>query len=285
MIRLWRQVLRPIVEAVDGKVILEIGAEYGRSTQVLLNYVRDVGGHLHCIDPVPEFDLEAFKRDNADVLSFYQDLSLNVLQDIHPVDVAMVDGDHNWYTVYNELKVIESAHGHDPMRQPLLFCHDIGWPYGRRDLYYDPSTLPEEFVHEHAREGLLPNKEHLIPDGGMNLNMLNARQYGGERNGVLTAVEDYMKESVLNFRFLELPFYFGLGILVTEDRLASNPALKAEIEKLEQALAGRELLALSEHIRITEGIVLQALHRKLEEGGLLSGLKEKAKSALPRKKR
>ncbi|MEM1110522.1 MAG: class I SAM-dependent methyltransferase [Pseudomonadota bacterium] len=263
MIRVWRHVLRPLVEAIEGRVILEIGAEFGKSTQVLINYVREVEGHLHCIDPVPIFDAEGLKRDNADVLTFYQDLSLNVLADIHPVDVAMVDGDHNWYTVYNELKMIEAAHGHDALRQPLLFCHDIGWPYGRRDLYYDPSTLPAEFVNEHAREGILPNRDELVPGRGMNLDLLNARRLGGPRNGVLTGVEDYMAESALNFRFLELPFFYGLGILITEERLAANEALRAEVEKLEKALAGRELLALSEHLRVVEGIVLQSLSRKL----------------------
>ena len=25
---------------------------------------------------------------------------------------------------------------------PLLVLHDVGWPYGRRDLYYDPDDIP-----------------------------------------------------------------------------------------------------------------------------------------------
>lgn len=263
MIRLWRHIIRPIIEAADGTRILEIGAEYGTSTKVLLNYVREVDGHLHCIDPVPGFDVEAFKQENEGVLTFYQDLSLNVLADIHPVDVAMVDGDHNWYTVYNELKAIEAAHGHDPMAQPILFCHDIGWPYGRRDLYYDPSTIPEEFINDYAQEGILPNQDELQPGRGMNLELCNARQLGGERNGVLTGVEDYVKESPLNFRFIQLPFYYGLGILITNERLASNPALAGELDRLDKELAGYDLIALAEHLRLVEGVVLQTINRKL----------------------
>lgn len=263
MIRLWRHIIRPIIEAGQGKRILEIGAEYGTSTKVLLNYVREVNGHLHCIDPVPGFDVEAFKAENEGVLSFYQDLSLNVLADIHPVDVAMVDGDHNWYTVYNELKAIEAAHGHNALAQPILFCHDIGWPYGRRDLYYDPDTIPAEFINEYAREGILPNQDELVPGRGMNLELCNARQLGGERNGVLTGVEDYVKESALDFRFIQLPFYYGLGILVTRERLAGNPALAAELDRLDAELAGYDLIALAEHLRLVEGVVLQTINRKL----------------------
>jgi hypothetical protein len=263
MIRLWRKIIRPIITAADAKNILEIGAEYGTSTKVLLNYVREVDGHLHCIDPVPEFDADAFQAENKEVLSFYADLSLNVLQDIPPVDVAMVDGDHNWYTVYNELKAIEATHGHDPMRQPLVFAHDIGWPYGRRDLYYDPSTVPAEFVNEYAQQGILPNKDELVEGRGMNLELCNAVQLGGPRNGVLTGLEDYLAESDLNFRFINLPFYYGLGILITEERLASNDALRAEIEKLEHGLQGEELISMAEHLRLVEGVVLQTLNRQL----------------------
>jgi hypothetical protein len=263
MIRLWGKILKPIVTAAQSRNILEIGAEYGTSTKVLLNYVKQVNGHLHCIDPVPGFDATQFQEDNKAVLSFYEDLSLNVLSGIRDIDLAMVDGDHNWYTVYNELKMIEQAHGHDPMRQPMVFVHDIGWPYGRRDLYYDPSTIPEEFRLDYERKGILPNKDELIADGGMNLELCNAVRLGGERNGVLTGVEDYIKESELQFRFNQLPLYYGLGILITEQRLAANPALQQEIDKLEYALHGQDLIELAEHLRVTDNIILQVLNRRL----------------------
>jgi Methyltransferase domain len=142
MIALWGQVLRPLVEAIGGKRILEIGAEYGLSTGALVNYVRKVNGHLYCIDPVPEFDVDEYVAQHEGLLSFYRETSLKAIPMIPEVDVALVDGDHNWYTVYNELKLIDARHGHDPDKLPLIFVHDIGWPYGRRDLYYDPATIP-----------------------------------------------------------------------------------------------------------------------------------------------
>ncbi len=265
MIRLWGPIIRPMVDAIHGRNILEIGAEYGRSTHVLLNYVRDVGGHLHCIDPAPVFDVEDFKRANADVMTFYQDLSLEVLPGITGIDVALVDGDHNWYTVYNELKAIEASHGHDPLKQPLLFCHDIGWPYGRRDLYYNPANIPAQYRHAYALKGILPRKEELVEGAGMNLDMYNAEQFGGERNGVLTGVEDYLAQSALEYRFLNLPLFYGLGILITEQRLAGNAELQSQVQRLEHALQGEELIALAEHMRLVEGLVLQGLSRQLQE--------------------
>ncbi len=87
---------------------------------MLLNYVREVGGHLHAIDPHPEFDVGEIERANAGYLSFYPAKSLDAIRQLPALDLAMVDGDHNWYTVYNELRLLEEIHGGDPDRMPLL---------------------------------------------------------------------------------------------------------------------------------------------------------------------
>lgn len=261
MIKLWRRLILPIVEAADSRIILEIGAESGTSTRTLLRYVQQRGGQLHCIDPVPEFDAEALEREFPDQLRFYRDLSLNVLPDLPRVDLAMVDGDHNWYTVYNELKQIEAIHGHDGAVQPIVLVHDIGWPYGRRDLYYNPATIPEEHRHPHERKGILPNRCELVEGTGMNLDLHNADHEGGPRNGVLTGVEDYLAETQLNYRFINLPLYYGLGILVTKERLAANAALRSAIDEVDVPPAALRLLGLTEHLRCVDGIMLQAVHR------------------------
>ncbi len=39
---------------------------------------------------------------------------------------------------------------------PVLILHDVGWPYGRRDLYYTPETIPEEFRQPYEQAGMLP---------------------------------------------------------------------------------------------------------------------------------
>jgi hypothetical protein len=263
MIALWGQVILPLVNSVDGKRILEIGAEFGLSTQALVNFVRRVDGHLHCIDPVPIFDADEFVAQHEGLVSFYKDTSLNAIPCIPEVDVVLVDGDHNWYTVYNELKLIEERYDHDPDRLPLIFVHDTGWPYGRRDLYYDPSSVPEEFRQPYAKQGMGPAKRELLPKGGLNADMWNALREGGERNGVLTAVEDYVRESDLKLEFLQLPLYFGLGIIVSKTRISSNPALAAEWEQLQQMLKGEKLITITEKLRMNLAMIIQRLQREL----------------------
>lgn len=265
MIALWQKIIRPLVESIDGRTVLEIGAETGLSTRALLNYVRGVEGELHCIDPVPAFDAEKLLAASDGRLHFHEDLSLNVLRDLPPVDVALVDGDHNWYTVYNELKLIEETHlGHE-VALPLIFVHDVGWPYGRRDLYYDPENIPEEFVRPYARRPIGRNATELLEEGavGMNGRLCNAIDEGGPRNGVLTGIEDFVKESSVDYRYLQLPLYFGLGILVATERLESSPDLQREINNLERLLEAGELIEVVEEQRLTLLIVVQRLQGEL----------------------
>lgn len=263
MIRLWRRILLPLFQATGGKTILEIGAEYGASTNVLLDYVKAKGGHLHCIDPYPGFEARQFAEQNREHLSFYEDLSLNVIRRIPRVDIALVDGDHNWYTVYNELKQLEEVHGQDPLAQPVIFAHDLSWPYGRRDLYYNPDNIPAEFRQPFAKQGILPNKSELTASG-LNRHQHNALHEGGPRNGVLTGVEDYLAESRLDWHFLHLPLYFGLGIAVTRQRLQANPALSALIEHFTPNEGSRTLIEQAEHLRCTDGVMLETVARRLD---------------------
>ncbi len=55
----------------------------------------------------------------------------------------IIDGDHNYYTVREELRLIaERAAGAE---LPLLLFHDVCWPHGRRDDYFDPEQIPAEY--------------------------------------------------------------------------------------------------------------------------------------------
>jgi len=264
MIRVWKQLIRPLAEAIEARQVLEIGSEAGLSTRVILNYLRGVGGHLHSVDTHPGFDTQAVERDYPGAVTFYQALSLDALQHIPPVDLALVDGDHNWYTVYHELLLLEQRHAQSPL-QPLILVHDSGWPYGRRDLYYDPDTVPAEYRHDYARRGIPLPGDVLATGDGMNAHMLHALEEGGPRNGVLTAIEDFLAASDKQWELLQLPMYYGLSILVPGDRAGTQAPLQAQVAKLREQLRGEELIALAERLRLAEGVQFQKLHRQLEE--------------------
>ena len=135
-------------------------------------------------------------------------------------------------------------------------------------------------LHSYKNQGMLPNKCGLVADKGMNRDLCNAEHEGGERNGVLTGVEDYLKESSLDYEFILLPLYYGLGILITKQRLAANKKLARVVEKLKINDMSHQLISITEHLRCTDGIMMQALACRLKESEIkIADLEEKLKAA------
>ena len=178
MFPFWEIAVAPVLEAAGVRRLVEIGALRGENTELMLDRLGpDV--ELHVIDPVPDFDPAEHERRFAGQYVFHRDLSLNVLGGLPPMDAALVDGDHNWYTVYNELRLLREVAQGAGAPLPVLILHDVGWPYGRRDLYYAPETIPEEFRQPYRRAGMRPAHKRLMPYGaGLNPTMCNAAGRG-----------------------------------------------------------------------------------------------------------
>jgi len=226
MNRFWNVVIRPIIEEIDAKYIIEIGSHTGLNTKNILEYCHDNNARMAAIDPFPKFNIDKCREKYGDKFEIYTDISLNVLPKLNDYDVILIDGDHNWYTVYNELKIVEETFKNKKL--PLIFLHDIGWPYARRDLYYNPEDIPDEYRQPYKKLGIYPGKSSLVEDGGLNpLNYNNAIQENNPYNGILTAVEDFIKESDADLHYDFIPIYHGLGILYNK-----NPDLEHFIEKL-----------------------------------------------------
>jgi hypothetical protein len=141
---------------------------------------------------------------------------LSVLPKLDSYDAVLIDGDHNWYTVFHELKLIEAYAQQNRGKLPIIFLHDTDWPYGRRDMYYFPETIPEKFRHPFLKKGMRKGISELV-EGGSNSDLNNAMSEYGERNGVLTAVEDFLNQTKLPYHFFNLTSYNGLGIIIPRE--------------------------------------------------------------------
>ncbi|MFW9996537.1 MAG: hypothetical protein ACFFD4_31120 [Candidatus Odinarchaeota archaeon] len=75
-----------------------------------------------------------------------------------------------------------------------IFLHDIGWSCGRCDLYYSPDQTPGEYCHPYANKGIIEGQFGLADEGVINSDLRNAVMVGGSRNGVLIAIEDFIKK-------------------------------------------------------------------------------------------
>lgn len=201
--------------------IVEIGAEYGGMSSLLADFAAARGGTLTSIDPAPKPEFIAWAAANTHVRHIARP-SLAALEQIGAADAWLVDGDHNWFTVYHELKGIDAICRRDG--KPLLaFLHDVAWPSGRRDMYYAPDSIPADHRHPHSFDaGAIPGHPGLFHGRGFRGmgHFAWAVQEGGPRNGVKTAVEDFIADLAASGRdlaFCEVPAVFGLGILFDLD--------------------------------------------------------------------
>lgn len=232
MSRFWERVLRAIVEAAQARRLLEVGVATGLMTRKVLDYCAASGAVLYAIDPHPQIDVDEWRAQYGERLVFHQAMSLDVLRDIHEIDVALIDGDHNWFTVFHELKLIEEIALKDGNVPPLIAFHDVDWPYGRRDLYYEPENIPEPHRQPYRKLGLVPGEDGPV-EGGVNWDLHNAITENSPRNGVRTAIEDFATQSQLAWRLAFVPGFHGLGIAVTEERLANNEPLQAAVDSVQ----------------------------------------------------
>ena len=242
MHRFWDVIIGPIFKILEPKSIIEIGVGECAHTKKLLWYCSAHDAHLHVIDPRPCCDLQSLTPHHSR-MTFYEEESLSVLPKINQFDVVLIDGDHNWYTVYHELQLIRQSKQKD---FPLIFLHDVGWPYGHRDLYYNPEYIPEEYRHPYKNQGISLETGLLVEKGGLNPNLNHAVTEAKEKNGVLCAVNDFIRDTDLDFDFIQIPCMHGLGILAPKKLLKKKPKLATHLEKLKIPHILENLIALQE---------------------------------------
>ncbi len=247
----WDSIIEPLLVSLPARSIVEIGSDFGYNTRNLLAYCREHGAKTHVIDPNPKYDVAQWQKENGDSFVFYRDQSLNAIRQIDNFDVVLVDGDHNWYTVFEELKLIEQRSQELEQPFPVVLLHDIQWPYGRRDLYYAPENIPPEYRKPYKKLGIYPGQKDLAPKGGLNQNECNAIFENDIQNGVLTAIEDFLNESKQQLDFLQISGLFGLGILIRPALRSQNKQLQALISELPLSDVANKYLDVIEQNRLT----------------------------------
>ncbi len=221
----FSSILCPLIEELAPKSVLEIGSETGVFTDWLQAYCDNNGAKLTTVEPCPTDELvrRAERKEN---FLLAVDLSLHFMKtNDFEADLALIDGDHNYFTVSNELKLLhESWKRHST--DGVAFLHDVGWPCARRDFYYAPKTIPKEHCWDHTyQQGVTLQKKSPIAGGLRGEgNFAVAIREGGKRNGVLTAVEDFLKRND-RYAYYQIDAVLGLGAIATK---GSDSAAKVE---------------------------------------------------------
>jgi hypothetical protein len=224
------EVMLACLDAAAVKSIAEIGAFAGDLTGVLVAWAAGAGARVQAIDPAPQPGLEQLSAEHPE-LELIRRTSLEALLSIELPDAIVIDGDHNYYTVSGELRLIGERAGGDGAL-PLLLFHDVLWPHGRRDDYFDAEQIPREARHETVREG-----DGIVPgDPGTRRGGLpyprSAAHEGGPGNGVLTAVEEFVAGRSRT-RLAVMPAFFGFAVAWDTDSPYAG-ALAAILDPLDR---------------------------------------------------
>ena len=260
-----RVLIRACLEAAGATAILEIGSESGSFTRELLEFAGERDGALTCVEPQPTLELERLDSQH-EAFRLIHGRSPEALEGLAACDAYVIDGDHNCWTVAREL-----AHLHEAAvvaeRPALAVLHDVSWPCARRDQYYAPDALPADALHPHSWDhGSVPGRDAAIRGGLRGSGSFSiALQAGGPRNGVLTAVEDFVAEHA-DYRFAHIPAVFGVGVLY--------PAAAPYAEALAALLGpfdGNPLLEAIERNRIDLYLRVIELQDSVSDLGLQQG--------------
>lgn len=217
----FADIILDCLDIAEANQIVEIGAEFGGMSQMLAEFAARNGGSLTSIDPAPKPEFLDWVS-GCEQVEHLPIKSLDAIPGLANIDAWVIDGDHNYYTVYHEVKALDAVCRRDG--KPLLaFFHDVGWPCARRDQYYSPDQIPAEWRHPYDYEAGV----HIDTDAALrNRGFRGMGQFayathsGGPRNGVLTAIEDAIDEMQSEGRQLawaHVPAVFGLGILFDMD--------------------------------------------------------------------
>ena len=246
------EVLYACLDAAGARTVIEVGAFHGKSTRELLDWASADGARVIAIDPAPEPALRKLAAERAD-LELVERTSVEALGELD-AEAIILDGDHNYFTLSEELRLISERATASSSRMPLLIFHDIGWPLGRRDAYYAPERIPPEHRQPLANDTyLVPDDPGTVP-AGMPFACVAARE-GGPRNGILTAIEAFLRERE-ELGFASVPAFFGIGF-IWDRRADWAEAVAAVLEPWDRnpvlaRLEANRIRQMTERYRITK---------------------------------
>jgi len=261
------ELVLPFLDAIGARSVVEVGAYAGDLTRELLGWAATSGATVTAIDPTPEDELVELAAERKE-LELIREASLDALQRIPIPDAVVIDGDHNYYTVSEELRLVgDRAEG----AGPLIVLHDVRWPHGRRDAYYAPERIPEERRQPMIEgAGLVPWSEG-VDQLGIPYKWAAERE-GGPENGVLTAVEDFVAARD-GMRLAVIPVFFGVGLAWHSDapwagaveRLVEPWNENPVVERLEANRVHHLVSAHAERTIAMQAAALRTRNQALEE--------------------
>jgi len=260
MINFW-PIISEFAKIFHPNDICEIGSERGLTSQRLAELLPDAD--IHVVDPFIAADVKAMKNTRA-----YEETSEKFLKRKLPINFYLIDGDHNYETVSMEIALASENAAQGP------FCamfHDIGWPFARRDGYYNPKLV--KTPHPHQFDSYLSLEDDLLRYGRHGFETQKvfalANNSGGEHNGVLTAIEDFIETKNQDWRLLKVPMFFGLGLVWDETHMSQDSINRIrELEKTVEFMRPMMAAAEANRLRLIQSLAIAEIRHAEAEASL-----------------
>ena len=174
----FKPLIEHIVKVLNLRSISEVGIDRGLFSAWLIELTKKENITYKAIDPVVPDSIKNLLNENE----YIEKKSIPFLKNVKKLDdLYFIDGDHNYYTVSNELRLIKEKSMNSKL--PVFIFHDINWPWGRRDFYYNINDIPPEHRNDST------NKKSISIDNSETSNFgfragkgeLLAKKEGGEK--------------------------------------------------------------------------------------------------------
>ncbi|MDD5026615.1 MAG: hypothetical protein PHH13_04570 [Candidatus Peribacteraceae bacterium] len=222
---------RAILEATLPKAIADIGGDSER-VRDLVDFCRARGSSVCAVTPTPSEDLRTLEQATSSPLTLRLERGLAAIPAMGATDCVILDEDFNWYTVYHSLMALQHHTQDGDSTFPVIIVTNAGWPYGRRDAYLRLEEIPLDHQQATSPGGLIPDEGHPQPNTGLHPNRTHAHYEGLPRDGVLTAVEDFVRQSPIPLKTFLLPESGGACVIVSAARLKKSSVLSKTLQSL-----------------------------------------------------
>lgn len=209
----WDEFLAALFSARRPASVLIAGA--GDAALVERTVTLALTGHavVHVAGRALGFDVAALRARGGDQVVVHRANPIDAIGLIPTPDLVWIGGDHNWHTVYHTLLALHARAVALGRAFPAVVISHTGWPFGRRDSYADPASIPAAFRHPHEFAGVRPGSDILFAGSGLFADRFNAVESGARASGVLTAVEDFVEARPGAWEMLKTPANFGLALI------------------------------------------------------------------------
>ncbi len=190
MHKLFSNYIEKILKSYNCKNILEIGVYEGATTIEILKWCSKNNSNLTSVEPMgwsgnipekykaahndygcinPRFLSGRINKKFQNLWTVKKELSLNYLKkEKKKFEVVIIDGDHNYFTVKNELESLKK----NLADNYCIILNDVYGKWSRKDQYCDIRNIPSEFQNSKKQGVMSAIEEFLDANHGIKVGSL-----------------------------------------------------------------------------------------------------------------